>query len=108
MQILSDRLRLLATRLSLKDAAIAASAGVPPRAYSHYVTGRNEPSLDTLLRICKALGVTPNDLLLENAEVSPLDEDARILRLMWSVRQLDAKSLSIAQDMIDVLSKHQG
>jgi transcriptional regulator with XRE-family HTH domain len=33
------------------------------RRYAHYVTGRNEPDLATLVRIARALQTSPNDLL---------------------------------------------
>ena len=33
------------------------------RRYAHYVNGRNEPDLATLVRIAKALQTSPNELL---------------------------------------------
>lgn len=37
-------------------------AGISPRRFSFYVNDQREPDFATLLAICEALGVTPNDL----------------------------------------------
>ena len=37
--------------------------GLNPHAYRKYERGDTQPPLETLQRICTALGVTPNDLL---------------------------------------------
>src|SRR5690348_18509619 len=64
MDLLAKRLRERARELDLSDAEVARRAGLAERRYGHYVRGTREPDLATLLRICAALDVTPNDLLL--------------------------------------------
>ncbi len=63
MMKFAQNLRARADALGLSHAAIAERAGVTPRAFSHYVTGQREPGLDTLVRISKSVGSTPNELL---------------------------------------------
>ena len=63
MDALARALRTRAQELGLSHAAIARRIGVSERRYAHYVTGRNEPDLATLVRIAKALQTSPNELL---------------------------------------------
>jgi transcriptional regulator with XRE-family HTH domain len=63
MDALARALRTRAEELGLSHAAIARRIGMSERRYAHYVTGRNEPDLATLVRIAKALQTSPNDLL---------------------------------------------
>jgi transcriptional regulator with XRE-family HTH domain len=63
MDALARALRTRAQELGLSHAAIARRIGVSERRYAHYVTGRNEPDLATLVRIAKALQTSPNEIL---------------------------------------------
>jgi DNA-binding Xre family transcriptional regulator len=59
---------LRAHRLANNDMthqALAAAAGIEERHLVHYELGHTEPGFDALLRICRELGCTPNDLLLK-------------------------------------------
>ena len=63
MDALARALRTRARELGLSHAAIARRIGMSERRYAHYVNGRNEPDLATLVRIAKALQTSPNELL---------------------------------------------
>ena len=63
MDALARALRTRAKGLGLSHAAIARRVGISERRYAHYVTGRNEPDLATLVRIARALQTSPNELL---------------------------------------------
>ncbi|WP_397516987.1 helix-turn-helix domain-containing protein [Rhizobium ruizarguesonis] len=63
MDILSKRLRERAEQLGISNAEAARRVGLDERRYAHYVAGRREPDLATLLRITSSLGTTPNWLL---------------------------------------------
>jgi transcriptional regulator with XRE-family HTH domain len=63
MDALARALRARAQELGLSHAAIARRIGMSERRYAHYVNGRNEPDLATLVRIAKALQTSPNELL---------------------------------------------
>jgi transcriptional regulator with XRE-family HTH domain len=68
MDALARALRARAQELGLSHAAIARRIGMSERRYAHYVNGRNEPDLATLVRIAKALQTSPNELLGFTAE----------------------------------------
>jgi transcriptional regulator with XRE-family HTH domain len=63
MQVLGEQLRRRARELDLTNAEVARRAGLSPRRYGNYVTGDREPDLQTLVRICKVLMTTPDQLL---------------------------------------------
>lgn len=63
MDTLAKSLRKRAEELGLSHAEVARRTGLSERRYGHYVVGRNEPDLATLLRIAKVLKTTPNILL---------------------------------------------
>lgn len=63
MKIFADRLRQRADELGISNAEAARRCGLDERRYAHYITGRNEPDLTTLVRIAETLGTTPNWLL---------------------------------------------
>jgi transcriptional regulator with XRE-family HTH domain len=75
MDIFSQRLRERAAQLGISNAEAARRCGLEERRYAHYVTGRREPDLDTLVRIAHSLGTSPNWLLgVEDARRSGLIE----------------------------------
>lgn len=61
MKNLSDRLREL--RGNVKQADFCERIGMNVKAYSHYETGRNLPTIEIIAAICKATGVTADYLL---------------------------------------------
>ena len=63
MTVFSERLRQRAEELGISNAEAARRAGIDERRYAHYISGRSETDLTTLIRIAKALGTTPNWLL---------------------------------------------
>ena len=63
MDLLAENLRKRAEELALSHAEVARRAGLSERRYGHYVAGRNEPDLATLVRIAAVLETSPNALL---------------------------------------------
>jgi transcriptional regulator with XRE-family HTH domain len=95
MDALARALRTRAQELGLSHAAIARRIGVSERRYAHYVNGRNEPDLATLVRIAKALQTSPNELLGFAAET---DGSKRALlrdRLSAAGEAMDDRELEI-------------
>jgi transcriptional regulator with XRE-family HTH domain len=60
---LGEGLRRVRTERNLTQGQLAALAGVTPAAISQAETGRRGLSLDTILPLCEALGVTVDELL---------------------------------------------
>jgi transcriptional regulator with XRE-family HTH domain len=83
------------------------SQGAPARRYGHYVRGMREPDYATLLRICEALGVTPNDLLLPVRSPRRLPRDGWLSRLLTAARRLDTEDVKLAVRQVEALLAHR-
>lgn len=106
MELFARRLRQRAIELALSDAEVARRAGLAERRYGHYVRGVREPDLETLLRICGVLDVTPNDLLLNERPPSD-DQDRWLSRLNVTARKLGLDDLQLAVRQVEVLFEHR-
>ena len=67
--LLGKRLRSHRKRQNLSQEALAERAGISCVYLSHIENSRSIPSLETLVRLCRALSITPDSLLL-GADVS--------------------------------------
>ena len=75
--------RLLAQRkaLGLTQAEVAERAGLSDRTYADIERGSVNMRVETALRICRALGITPNDVLLEEDAALAAREEALLREL---------------------------
>ncbi|HYD64081.1 helix-turn-helix transcriptional regulator [Azospirillum sp.] len=91
-QALRDRARALGLTLS----EVARRAGMSERRFGNYVTGRREPDFATLLRICRVLATTPNDLLGvgEAADICEERATAEERERLWDELLMVARALS--------------
>lgn len=106
MRIFSLRLRQRAKDLGLSDAEVARRCGLTERRYAHYVGGSREPDLETLVRICTVLAVTPNDLLLEAHGRQLEEREAEIARLNAAMALLDENGISLATAILEAVAGH--
>ena len=74
----SDRLRAITKRYGWSQVELGSRTGFSQSFISALFSGTKQPSLDTLMTLCSALGVTPNDLLLEPAAESVQDEGSAV------------------------------
>lgn len=65
MRPFATNLRARTSQLGLTQGDVARVAGLSERRIGNYYSDAREPDLGTLVRLASALGVTPNDLLLE-------------------------------------------
>ena len=108
MDLFAKRLRKRARQLELSDAEVARRAGLAERRYGHYVRGAREPDLQTLLRICTALDLTPNDLLVPDTPSRRLAaHDRWLIRLVAAARSLDVDDIKLAARQIEALAEHR-
>ena len=63
MILFASRLRQRAEELGISNAEAARRVGLSERRYAHYVSGKREPDLATLVRIAEILGTSPSWLL---------------------------------------------
>ena len=75
--------RLLALRKDrgLTQMELAEKAGLADRTYADIERGTVNMRMSTLVKICEALNIRPNDLLLSYEQPSDVDQDATIERL---------------------------
>jgi transcriptional regulator with XRE-family HTH domain len=107
MDLLAKRLRERAHQLDLSDAEVARRAGLAERRYGHYVRNTHEPDYATLLRICEALDVTPNDLLPPASTPRQSAHERWLSRLVGAGRMLSVDDLQLAVRQIEVLLEHR-
>ena len=107
MDLFAKRLRERARQLELSDAEVARRSGLSERRYGHYVRGAREPDFATLMRICTALDVTPNDLLLADNPPRRSAHDRWLSRLVAAGRKLDSDDVRLAVRQIEALAEHR-
>ena len=106
METWGERLRQRARELGLADVDVARKLGLAQGRYSAYVNGAREPDLKLFVRICQALGTTPDDIL--GVSPSPTQEDDALSEVLASLRQLDSDGLVLASALIRTVVAHQG
>lgn len=95
MDTLAQSLRRRAEELGLSHAEVARRVGVSERRYGHYVAGRNEPDLATLLRIAGVLQTSPNVLLGFDTEPEKSKRRLLIDRLTAAASAMDERELEV-------------
>ena len=106
MEGLGQRLRRRARELGLSDAEVARRAGLTTTRYGHYVSDYREPDLVTFGRICRVLGMTPNDILAFVPEPDGLEASrAAVVR---SAAVMDAATLETAAKVMRALAAASG
>jgi len=88
--------------MEVSSAEIARRAGLSERSFSHYLNGSREPNLDSLVRIARALGCSPNDLLDFDDGSSP--NSILIDRLVGAAGQLSVQELEIVAIQTEALA----
>lgn len=67
MHSVGNKLLALRKKRGMTQAETAEAAGLSDRAYADIERGAVTMRIDTLLRICDALGITPNDILTDDS-----------------------------------------
>ena len=83
---------------------VAEAAGLSDRTYAEIERGTVNMRVDTLLRICRALGITPDDIMTdESCSLSALQEELfeKLSRLPLNDRKAALSILSIFLKAID-------
>ncbi|MBE7085073.1 MAG: helix-turn-helix transcriptional regulator [Clostridiales bacterium] len=60
---IGENIKYLMKVKNLTQSALAKEIGVKQNTISQWITGTNEPSCETILKLCKILDSTPNELL---------------------------------------------
>lgn len=75
-RVIGNKLYNIRKKTGLTQAEVAESAELSLRAYADIERGKVNMRVETILKICKVLNITPDDILTEdNNEVDVLQED---------------------------------
>ncbi len=94
-------------RLGISNAEAARRCGLDERRYGHYVSGRREPDLATLVRIATTLGTTPNWLLGVSADDGLVTRrSGHTDRLTFAAQSLPEKELGLLVTLAEAMARH--
>jgi len=107
MQVLGEQLRKRAKELDLTGAEVARRAGLSPRRYGNYVAGDREPDLQTLVRICRVLTTTSDQVLGFDAKSAKKrsERDRLLDKLMATAELLGDAQLRLSIRHLEVISE---
>ena len=109
MDVFAKKLKERAEHMGISNAEAARRVGLDERRYAHYASGRREPDLATLVKIAKALTVTPNWLLGLGAEGGSQTRKSDLLDRLSSAGQglpdADLKSLVVQAEALASMHK---
>lgn len=88
--MLGPRIAALRREAGMSQAELARRLQISPSAVGMYEQGRREPSVDTLVAMAEAFGVT-TDFLLTGKAASPTEEDKLVQMLSGSLAAMDAR-----------------
>lgn len=71
--IIGNKLFLVRRKLGMTQAEVAEKAGISDRTYADIERGTVNMRVETLLRICNVLRITPNEILSTDVETSTED-----------------------------------
>lgn len=94
---IGNRLLCFRKRLGLTQAEVAEYAGLSDRTYADIERGTVNMKIETTIRICTALQITPNDLLME-------EPDDILLKQSELLKKLDACSRNQQETALRLLS----
>ena len=109
MEGLGNRLRVRAAELGLSGAEVARRAGLTATRYGHYLKDYREPDLATLVRICRVLGLRPDEALgYGQHDPDTTGVLAKRAAIAAYVDVLDAGSLDLAVLVVQAIAATTG
>lgn len=84
--------------LGLKQAQVVENTGLNENYISHLETARTKPSIESIMKVCKALDTTPDYLLLGATNEKNIDE-----KIKQKIKLLEGKKLELLSNFIDWL-----
>lgn len=78
---IGSKLLAIRKRLGMTQADVAEAAGLSDRTYADIERGTVNMRMETILRICNALHITPDEILTEEDSVTSMEEEEILQRL---------------------------
>ena len=94
------RIRIRRKELKIKQAELAEAIHISNNHMSSIENGKQKPSLDTFIGICRCLNVTPDYLLLGTMHAYNLPQD-----ISDKLRLCSQSDIELAKDFIELLVK---
>lgn len=96
--VIGNRLLAFRKRIGMTQAEVAEAADLSDRTYADIERGAANMRLETLMRICRVLHITPDELLTEE----PADLSAREDEVLGRLRTYSQKVQKSAYDLIEI------
>lgn len=80
-RVVGNKLLTIRKRLGLPQTQVAEAAELSDRAYADIERGTVNMRMDTILRICRALRITPDEILTECPDQASLQQEELLQRL---------------------------
>lgn len=97
---MGNRIKLRRKELGIKQTELAELLGLSNNHMSSIENGRQKPSLDTFIDICKCLKVTPDYLLMGTMHAYNVPQD-----IVDKLRLCKQSDIELARDFIELLVK---
>lgn len=97
---MGNRIKVRRKELHIKQSELAETLEISNNHISSIENGRQKPSLDTFIRLCDCLNVTPDYLLLGNMHAYNLPQD-----ILDKLRLCSQEDILLARDFIELLVK---
>lgn len=97
---MGNRIKLRRKELRIKQAELAEAVDISNNHMSGIENGRQKPSLDTFIRLCSFLKVTPDYLLLGSLHAYNIPQD-----IIDKLRLCNQADIDLARDFIELLVK---
>ncbi|MBQ9098165.1 MAG: helix-turn-helix transcriptional regulator [Clostridia bacterium] len=105
IRTIGNHLYTIRKRQGLTQAEVAEKAGLSDRTYADIERGVSSMRAETLIRICDALSITPNEIFTQEND----NPDATLEQIAKRLRMCSVQELSTALKLLDVylLSIHK-
>lgn len=97
---MGNRIKTRRKELRIKQAKLAEELNISNNHMSSIENGRQKPSLDTFIRICNILNVTPDYLLLGSMHAYNIPQD-----IIDKLRLCNQSDIELARDFVEILVK---
>lgn len=96
----ADRIRYFRKLLGLSQEQLAFAAGMNPAFLGHIEQGLKCPTVDTLQKICSALGITVSQLLDFDREKADVNAEA-LMRINRALRRLNEEDANRVATIVE-------
>lgn len=79
--IIGNKLLAIRKRMGLTQAEVAEAAGLSDRTYADIERGSVNMRIETILRICEVLHITPDEILTEESQMMSTQQEELLARL---------------------------